>query len=407
MTSLYSFTHGIRTDDDTIPKGSTTLAEQLRAAGYVTASMIANPLAGRLTGLQRGFDYLSEWQAVGRFVNEKEDRATDSAALNKIVFPWLEQHRDEPFFLYAHATDPHAPYRAPAAFEAKFANPAETPQFDRDFNKLENMAVRRGGFGVSRALCQQGAVNPDRFIQQARDRYDAKILHNDASLQQLIEKLRQLGILDNTLIVVVSDHGEEFWEHGWTGHGQSVYQELAHGVLMMWNPKLIPTPRRISEPVQLIDVMPTILDLAGIKLPAVMEGQSLAPFAKGAPFQRKGSVVTSRFAHPYSKLNEFDPENHVDSLALLDANWKLIYREDGKSVGLKKVELYDRRLDRGETREVAAAHPQEVDRMVTRIGAWLDAQEQIRTALGRGAKATFDKETMDRLRSLGYLGGKQ
>jgi len=177
--------------------------------------------------------------------------------------------------------------------------------------------------------------------------------------------------------------------------------------LMMWNPKLIPTPRRISEPVQLIDVMPTILDLAGIKLPAVMEGQSLAPFAKGVPFQRNGSVITSRFAHPYSKLNEFDPENHVDSLALLDANWKLIYREDGKSVGLKKVELYDRRLDRGETREVAAAHPQEVDQMVTRIGAWLDAQEQVRTALGRGAKATFDKDTMDRLRSLGYLGGKQ
>ena len=408
MTSLYSFTHGIRTDDDTIPQGSTTLAQQLRSAGYVTASMIANPLAGRLTGLQRGFDYLSEWQAVGRFVNEKEDRATDSAALNKIVFPWLEQHRDELFFLYAHATDPHAPYRAPAAFEAKFANPAETPQFDRDFNKLENMAVRRGGFGVSRALCQLGAVNPDRFIQQARDRYDAKILHNDASLQQLIEKLQQLGILDNTLIVVVSDHGEEFWEHGWTGHGQSVYQELAHGVLLMWNPKLIPAPRRVADPVQLIDVMPSVLDLLGIPIPAVVEGQSLAPFAKGLPFQRKGPVVTSRFAHPYSKNNdEFTPENHIDSMALLDANWKLIYRENGKSVGLNKVELYDRRVDRGEQKNIAAQHPREVDRMMTSMGAWLDAQKQIRTTIGRGAKAAFDQDTLDRLRSLGYLGGKK
>ncbi len=174
MTSLYSFTHGIRHDDDTIPKGSTTLAEQLRAAGYVTASMVANPLAGRLTGLQRGFDYLSEWQAVGRFVNEKEDRATDSAALNRIVFPWLERHRDEPFFLYAHATDPHAPYRPPAAFEAKFANPAETAQFDRDFSKVENMAVQRGGFGVNRALVcesrnQSGPIHPARHGSLRRE----------------------------------------------------------------------------------------------------------------------------------------------------------------------------------------------------------------------------------------------
>jgi arylsulfatase A-like enzyme len=408
MTSLYSFTHGIRTDDDTIPKGSVTLAEQLRSAGYVTASMIANPLAGRLTGLQRGFDYLSEWQAVGRLVNEKEDRATDSAALNRIVFPWLEQHRDESFFLYAHATDPHAPYRAPAAYEAKFANPAETPQFDRDFNKLENMAVQRGGFGVSRGLCEKAGVNPDRFIQQARDRYDAKILHNDASFQQLIEKLRQLGILDNTLIVVVSDHGEEFWDHGWTGHGQSVYQELAHGLLMMWNPKLISAPRRIADPVQLIDVMPTVLDLVGIKIPDVVEGQSLAPFAKGVPFQRSSPVMTSRFAHPYSKNNdEFTPENHIDSMALVDANWKLIYRENGKSVGLNKVELYDRRVDREERVNVAVQHPEEVDRRVTRIGAWAEAQKQVRAALGRGGKAPLDKDTLDRLRSLGYLGGKQ
>lgn len=408
MTSLYSFTHGIRTDDDVIPSGAATLAEQLRSAGYLTASMISNPLAGRLTGLQRGFDFLSEWQAVARLVNEKEDRATDSAALNRMLFPWLEKHRDEPFFLYAHATDPHAPYRAPAAEEAKFANPAETPQFDRDFNKVENMAVQRGGFGVNRALCAKAQVNPDRFIQQARDRYDAKILHNDSSFQQLVEKLRQLGILDNTLIVVVSDHGEEFWEHGWTGHGQSVYQELAHGMLVMWNPKLIPTPRRIAEPVQLIDVMPTVLDLLGIKIPDVVEGQSLAPFAKGTSFQRRTSVMTSRFAHPYSKTNdEFTPENHIDSQAMIDANWKLIYRENGKSVGLNKVELYERRTDREERVNVAAQHPDEVDRRVTRIGAWMEAQKQMRAAIGRGGKAPLNKETLDRLRSLGYLGGKQ
>lgn len=407
MTSLYSFTHGIRRDDDTIPKGSVTLAEQLRAAGYVTASIVANPLAGRLSGLQRGFDYLSEWQAVGRFINEKEDRATDSAALNKLVFPWLEQHRDEPFFLYAHATDPHAPYQPPAKFEDKFANPAETPAFDRDFTKLENLAVRRGGFAIDRPLCIRAGVTPDRFIQRAIDRYDAKILHNDASFEQLVEKLRQLGILDNTLIIVVSDHGEEFWEHGWTGHGQSLYQELAHGLLLMWNPSLLPQPRRIAEPVQLIDVMPTVLDLLGLKIPDVVEGQSLLPLANGQPFHRRGAVITSRFAHSYSQQDESLPENRVDSVALMDADWKLIYRDKAKEAGLPRVEFYNRRTDRGDTINVAARNPAQVDKKVTEIGKWMAAQKLIRSALGNGGKATLDRQTVDRLRSLGYLGGKQ
>ena len=97
----------------------------------------------------------------------------------------------------------------------------------------------------------------------------------------------------------------------------------------------------------------------------------------------------------------------MDSMALLNAEWKLIYRENGKSVGLNKVELYDRRVDRGDTSNIAVQHPQEVERMMTGIGAWTNAQKQIRAALGRGAKAALDKDTMDRLRSLGYLGGKQ
>ncbi|MGH9594352.1 MAG: sulfatase-like hydrolase/transferase, partial [Bryobacteraceae bacterium] len=120
MTSLYSFTHGIAADADTIPAGANTLASQLRAAGYVTASVVATPYAGRATGLERGFDYLFESPVVLRQHNQQTDRDTDSAALNRVVFPWLDRHYNEPFFLYAHATDPHAPYGPPPPFEGKF-----------------------------------------------------------------------------------------------------------------------------------------------------------------------------------------------------------------------------------------------------------------------------------------------
>lgn len=407
MTSLYSYTHGIVHDYDTIPKGSTTLAQQLRAAGYVTASIVANPFAGRLTGLDRGFDYLAEWAAIQRYRTDAHDRGTDSEAVNKMAFPWLEKHHDEPFFLYAHATDPHAPYRPPAGFEEKFANPKETPEFDRTYKNLGGNTRYAGGTVISRAACQKAGVDPGRFIRKAIDRYDGEILHNDWSLEQLVGKLKDLGVLENTLVMVVSDHGEEFWEHGWTSHGHSLYEELTNGVFLMWNPKLIPSPGRVREPVQLIDLMPTVLDLLGVPVPQMVEGQSLAPFVKGQPFQRRGPVMTSRFADPEAQKIGVVPENRIETIALLDASWKLIYRDKAKDVGLSKVELYDRRSDRGETKNIAAQHPQDVDRMMTEVGKWIEAQKVIRASLLQGTKATMDPKTLERLRSLGYIGGSK
>jgi arylsulfatase A-like enzyme len=405
MTSLYSFTHGIVNDFDTIPSGAATLAEQLRGAGYTTASIVANPYAGRATGLQRGFDYLLEFPMVLRKRTEAADRATDSAAVNKLAFEWLDAHRDEPFFLYAHSTDPHAPYRPPPPYDARFANPGETAEFDRNYAKLRTERDYGGATVVSREGATRAGLDPDRFIKQAVDRYDGEILHNDKSFELLIGKLRQLGILDNTLVIVLSDHGEEFWDHGWTAHGHSLYQELTHTVFLMWNPKMFPAARRVGEPVQLIDVMPTVLDVLGLKQPAIVQGQSLAELARGRAFQRRGIVMSSRFAHPAAQPNGPVKENQTNSFALLDAKWKLIYRDRAKEVGINRVELYDRAADRTERRNVSSQNAGEVERRMTEVGKWIDAQKQLRQALGRGAGSTLDQKTIEHLRSLGYLGG--
>jgi len=406
LTSLYSYTHGIINDSDTIPSGAATLAENLRAAGYVTASVTASPWAGKITGLQRGFDYVMEFPVIQRYRTDAADRGTDSAAVNKAVFPWIDQHRDEPFFLYVHTTDPHAPYRPPAGFEEKFANPAETAEFNRDYAALRDKGQYGGGTVVSRDGCRRNGIDPDKFIRRATERYDGEILRNDASLESLAAKLKQLGLLDNTLIIVASDHGEEFWDHGWTAHGHSLYQELTHAVLLMWNPRLLGTPRRVTEPVQLVDVMPTVLDLAGAKVPDMVQGQSLVPLIRGAAFHRRTPVMTSRYQSPQAKPDGYVPENRINTFAVVDARWKLIYREKGKDVGLNRVELFDRSRDRAETTNVAVAHPQEVERMMTELGKWLDAQKQIRAVLGKGVRSVLDQQTLDQLRSLGYIGGK-
>ncbi len=406
LTSLYPYTLGIVQDADTIPKGAVTLAERLRAAGYVTASMVTNPFAGRVSGLDRGFDYVMEYPVIHRQRTEEADRGTDSAALNRVLFPWLERHRHEPFFLYAHATDPHAPYRPPAELEARFANPAETPQFNRDYAALRDQRQYGGGATVSRANCTAKGVNPDVFIKRAIDRYDAEIAHNDRSIDRLVEKLKQLGLLENTLIVVLSDHGEEFHEHGWTAHGHSLYQELTHALFLMWNPKLLPTPRRVPEPVQLLDLTPTVLDLVGIRSEEIFQGQSLAPLARGLPFARRAAVMASRFAHPSTRPSGFVPEYRTGTFARIDAEWKLIYRDQADKAGLERVELYDRRADRRETKNVAPRHPEVVTRLMADVSQWIEAQQQIRKLLGPGGRATLDPQALERLRSLGYLGGK-
>jgi arylsulfatase A-like enzyme len=402
MTSLYSFTHGIVSDADTIPAGSATLASQVRAAGYVTASIVSTPFVGRATGLDRGFDYMLEYPVVQRQIHPATDRATDSAALNRVVFNWLDRHHDEPFFLYAHAADPHAPYNPPAPFDAAFAKPAETASFEREYNSFRTNHEYGGGVVISRDMCLRSGVQPDRFIRQAEDRYDGEILNNDHNFELLIGKLKQLGILDNTLIIVLSDHGEEFWDHGWTAHGQSVYQELTHVVLLAWNPKIFPRPRRIGETVQLIDVMPTILDLLNLKLPAVVEGQSLLPLIRGQKFARRGLVVSSRFAVPRSE--GIVPENAVDTFALIDSHWKFIYRNKAGKAGIKKVELYDRSNDRAEAHDLSGQDPGEVEKNIGALSQWIDAQNQIRKIIGHTGTSVLDQRTIEQLRSLGYLG---
>ena len=402
MTSLYAFTHGIVRDSDTIPPGATTLSEQLRAAGYVTASIVATPFVGRATGLERGFDYLLDSPIVLREHKQQGERDTDSEALNRVMFPWLDRHHEEPFLLYAHSTDPHAPYNPPPPFEAKFANPAESAGFQRAYMGMRGDHQYGGGVVISRETAKKAGVDPDQFLRQAIDRYDGEILHNDHSLELLVGKLKQLGILDNTIVIVVSDHGEEFWEHGWTGHGQSVYQELTHSLLTIWNPTLFKTARRVREAVQLIDVLPTVLDALGLKIPELTQGQSLLPLAKGQPFKRRGLVVASRFAAP--KAIGLVPENGTDSFAILDSKWKFIYRKSAKP-GLKKVELYNRISDRAEQHDVAQSNPLEVEQKISALRLWIDAQNKIRDLIGRTGTSKLDSATIQQMRSLGYLGG--
>ena len=407
MTSLNAYTHGLVNDGDTIPKGAVTLAEELRRDGYLTASIVANPFAGRTSGLDRGFDYMMEYPVVQRYRTDAVDRGTDSAAINRAILPWVKAHAGEPFFLFVQSTDPHAPYRPPADYERLFGDPGDTSAFNRMYGKLRDIRAYGGGATVTRDEMKAGGIDPDTYIREAITRYDAEIAHNDHSIQDLVGTLKQTGALDRTLVVMASDHGEEFWEHGLGAHGHSLYAELIHTALMFWSPRLLPAARRVSEPVELTDVVPTVLDLLGLPEPAVWQGQSLAPLLRGEPFTRHGEMIATKLALPQAKPGGGVPSNLTDSFARIDGLWKLIYRAQAGRAGLKELELYDRRTDRADLHDVAAAHPDVTGRMKTDVLRWMQAQRAVKKQLGPSGTTQLDTETLRRLRSLGYLGGKE
>ena len=407
LTSLQAYTHGLVDEADTIPKGASTLAEQLRAAGYVTASIVANPFAGRASGLDRGFDYAMEYPVVQRQRTDAVDRGTDSAAINRAILPWLDRHRDEPLFLFILSTDPHAPYRPPAEFEKLFSNPAETEQFNRDYAKLRDVRAYGGGATVTRAEIRAKGIDPDTFIRRAVDRYDGEIAHNDRSFETLVSRFKELGLLDNTLVVFASDHGEEFWEHGLGAHGHSLYAELIHVALLMSNPKLIPHPGRVPEVVQLVDIAPTVLDLLGLKSVEGLEGRSLAPLLNGRPSAAPVPAMSTKLTLPVAKPGGGVPENLTDTIARVESDWKLIYRPQAARAHMQPLELYDRRSDRADMTDVLAQHPDVADRMKQAVLKWMDQENAVKARIGPGGSKPLDRNTLDRLRSLGYLGGRK
>lgn len=406
LTSLYPVAHRVQDFTDTIPPGATTLAEVLRGEGYVTATITGNPFSGRNSGLERGVDYLMEYPVLHRRRNRSE-AATDSTALNAVAFPWLERHAGEPLFLYLHSTDPHSPYHPPAPFEALFADPAESRQFQRDNDKLRDIGRLYGGDAVFQPKeARAKGVDPEQWRRRATDRYDGEIAHNDHSIEKLIAKLSDLGILENTLVVVVSDHGEEFLEHGWTSHGHSLYQELTHSLLLMWNPALLPEPRRVSEPVQMVDVLPTILDLLGIESDGLFQGASLAGLIRGEEDGMPRTVLSSRLPEGGAAVEDAIPESRTGTYLRLDHGWKLIYRDRARLVGLPEIELYNRRADPLDADNVAAANPERASQMLQHLKEWTVGQRQVAELLGRGSPSSMDAATLERLRSLGYIGDR-
>jgi len=216
---------------------STSLAEVLRAYGFRTAAFTENAWLTADLGFVRGFEtYVEEREpGTGKAVIGHV-RQTFDAGLT-----WIKRHRDGPFFVFLHTYQVHSPYTPPAAFDSLFPTPTNPSQTRSDL-----------------------------------DNYDRELVYTDEEVGKLIHDLTNLGLLEHTLLILTSDHGEEFGEHGYRYHGPTLHDEVLRVPLLMLAPGLLPQSVRRPGPMSLVDLAPTILGLLQYPIPQSFHGRNMA-----------------------------------------------------------------------------------------------------------------------------------
>ncbi|MDA0206841.1 MAG: sulfatase [Acidobacteria bacterium] len=411
MTSLYPQSHRVHDIPDTLAAAGETIAEVYRAGGYATASFASNAFTGRATNLHQGFEEVHE---AGSLHNQgtKTSRPVVDGAVD-----WLERHADTPYFMYLHLYDPHSKFEPRAPYNTMWADAtgkeeheaqrkkaldyAKAKDETRQFNELPNAEdLEAAGTDVAAWMAYEKAW------------YDGSIRGMDAELARLLERLRSLGIARETLIAVVSDHGEELHDHGKFGHGFQAYGEIANVTMLLHRPGSIPERVRVEETTRSIDLMPTLLNLSGLPVPEAAQGRSTLPLIAGYLDGRTGDEASATAAelgwetrpavteeHKRVHSNAYEVENDDESFAIVFEGWKLIHNTITKKK--PEFELFDHANDPLDAHDVADANPEMVEKLKTELSYW--RREVTDAALPEDSSEGMSSEELEKLRSLGYI----
>jgi arylsulfatase A-like enzyme len=410
FTSLYPSAHGVNDFMDRLPSSATTLAEVYREAGYATLSLSSILFTGRFSNLHQGFEEVHEDSSL-------PDRSSSKTAREYVdrLLPWLESHREVPFFVFLHVADPHDPYRPYPPYDTMWADASKTEEHERRGKALRKAIAdpllrNMGSAMPTREELVKVGIDPEDYVQHDRDWYDGSIRGLDAEMGRLTERLRALGLDQRTLLVFTGDHGEEFLEHGRMLHGQSVYGELANMALMFWGPGIVPPGLEVPDTVQTIDLMPTLLEASGLPLPPSLQGRSLLPLVAR---MGSGGAVRADRSGPWADRpaitekavtvdNGAPPPRDTESVAVVFDGFKLIHNTK-RPPGHPEYELFDHRSDPLDGTDIAARRPEIVHRLGRELEAWRKAVPASRLKPDAEAARTLNKDELERLRALGYV----
>ncbi len=392
MTGLYPEAHGVTQLDHPhpapLPEAIPTLASLLAEQGYRTAAVTGGGHMNTLPGFDRG---------MSRFVTRRRLQGALQSA-SEIFEDWK---RDEsPWFFFLHTYEVHDPYFPPEKYADRFADSHYGGSIVSDPSQLQSTQDWKS---LHRAFWERVDPQSEADRQHLLDLYDAAIVWTNDCLGQWFGDLAQDGRLDDTLVVLVSDHGEEFLEHGQFLHAQ-LHREHLHVPLIVRFPKAHPlhSPgRRINTPVELIDVMPSLLEWLEVSTPPSLQGQSMT------------RLLSAELSTPFGE--ELRPHSTPGDSPVLMGSWR---REglDTLCIGPWKLmrslqedpatrRLYDLSNDPEEQTDVAADRQDIVQRMEAMLNQLLLQSKAHRTRATKSPLPTLelDEETRERLRALGYL----
>ena len=349
-----------------LPDEAETIAERFRGAGYRTAAFVGNSFISPRYGFSQGFEVF--------------ERKGKTEALLASARRWLAAQAKDgeaPVFLYLHVMDVHGPYDAPRA----------------DFEAV----LHQIGGSVSRKLTEEEYLRIPAYLRQIewateeerylltswRARYGAGVHSFDRAIGPFLDDLRASGILDRAYVVLTSDHGEELMDHGGWNHGNNLYDHQLHVPLLIRKPLAEDAGRRIASLVSLIDLMPTLTEVAGIEAPPGILGRDVSALLHGG-----SDDATAVFA---GAVNGYPEIQGVRTLS-----HKLIWDQERG-----ELELYDLVTDPKECRDLSEEESSSVARMKTYLREHLERNDA-RGALAREA-VPMDDELRDRLKALGYI----
>jgi arylsulfatase A-like enzyme/Tfp pilus assembly protein PilF len=343
-TSLFTGTfpprHGVRENgNNNVPESLVTLAELFHGQGYRTGAFVAAYVLDARWGLNQGFDtYSGNFDATNPDVFSLADLQRPANEVIDDALRWLQSGRKEtkPFFAWVHLFDPHMPYAPPSPFRERYT------------------------------------TNP----------YAGEIAFADSQLARLLDDID----LDKTIIVIAGDHGEGFGEHEEHGHGLLLYEETLHVPLIIATPDGLPRGLRVVTPVSLVDVYPTVAELAGLQSPPAIQGHSLVPLCRGS--RTHATPIYAETLYPRRRFG------WSELLALRDGSRKLI--------DSSRPELYDLQQDPRERRDLAAARPDALREQRGQLRKAVAALEKNSVAQ---ASLPVDAEARARLAALGYVAG--
>jgi arylsulfatase A-like enzyme len=359
---------------------------------------------GKFTNLHQGFETL--WEDVS--LTDRESSKSAAEYVDRLM-PWLDGHRDTPFFAFVHVTDPHDPFKPRAPYDTLFADGTRAAKQEEDTNKargaITDPLLKLFGMPTQEELTKAG-VDAQAYTAHNVDWYDGSIRGMDEEIRRVVERIDELGLRGRVLVVVAADHGEEFLEHGRSFHGQSVYGELGNVPLILWQPGTIPAGTVVEETVSMVDVMPTLLEMSRLPGPKEMQGRTLAAALR----QKDKSAVQADSAAGRPAIVEKavtlekggPPPRDTGAVAIVAGGYKLVHHTV-RPRGGPEFELFDHRTDPLDARDVSAAHPQVVERLRRELAAWKQLAEQARLKPDSEAAKGLSTEEMERLRSLGYL----